>query len=285
MSKRKEKLNIKGNEVSIITDPSGDYISLTDMVKGREVAAGEYIRRWLRTGPTIEFLGVWERVHNDNFNLVLWNQIKTGYTNNAFVMSVKKWLETGAIGIKAAAGRYGGTYAHFDIAIHFANWFSAEFYVYLVKDYDRLKSEENLRLGNPKTISRELIKVYYKLQTEAVEKHLIPPQLSNSKKKYMIYASEADLLNIVVFGKTAEEWRKGNPKKKGNQRDYASLLEIMVLGALEVLDSKLISWECDQSQRFEILKETAQEYKMLIPQSKAYKELSKLAESQKKLKQ
>ena len=284
MAKKKEKLHIKGNEVSIISDDNGDYICLTDMVKGKEVPAGEYIRRWLRTGPTIEFLGTWERVHNQNFNLVLWNQIKSQYTSNAFVMSVKKWLETDAIGIRATAGRYGGTYAHFDIAIHFANWFSAEFYVYLVKDYDRLKQEENLRLGNPRTISRELIKVYYKLQTEAVEQHLIPPQLEGTKKEGIVFASEADIINVAIFGMTAKEWKKANPKKKGNQRDHASLLEIMVLGALEVLDAKLITWKCDQQQRIEILNETAVEYKALIPTSKAYKELNQIAVAQKKLK-
>lgn len=284
MAKKKEKLNILGNEVSIIKHDTGDYICLTEMVKGQEVSAGEYIRRWLRTGPTIEFLGVWERVHNENFNLVLWDQIKSQYTNNAYVMSVKKWLETDAVGIKATAGRYGGTYAHFDIAIHFANWFSAEFYVYLVKDYERLKTAENLRIGNPKKISRELIKIYYKLQTEAVEKHLIPPRIAGSKRENLVYASEADIINLAVFGHTAKEWRVANPKKKGNQRDHASLLEIMVLGALEVLDSKLISWDCGQEQRLEILQETAAEYKSIIPESKAYKELEQLAKEQKKIK-
>ena len=283
MAKGKEKLNVQGNQISIITDNTGDYICLTDMVKAREIPAGEYIRRWLRTGPTIEFLGVWERVHNADFNLVLWNQIKSQYTNNAFVMSVKKWLETKAIGIKATAGRYGGTYAHFDIAIHFANWFSAEFYVYLIKDYDRLKAEENHKLGNPKTISRELIKIYYKLQTEAVEKHLIPPQIAGSKKEYIVYASEANLVNLALFGLTAKEWKQANPKKKGNQRDHASLLEIMVLGALEVLDAKLITWNCDQEQRLEILLETAKEYKDIIPRSRAFKELKVLAKTHKKI--
>jgi len=282
MAKKKEKLNIQGNEVSILKEAGGDYICLTDMVKGQEVPAGEYIRRWLRTGPTIEFLGTWERVHNPGFNLVLWNQIKSQYTNNAFVMSVKKWLGTDAIGIKATAGRYGGTYAHFDIAIHFANWFSAEFYVYLVKDYDRLKKEESLRIGNPKTISRELIKIYYKLQTEAVEKHLIPPQLIGTRNETIAYASEANIINMAVFGMSAKNWRIANPNKNGNQRDHASLLEIMVLGALEVLDAKLISWGCDQNQRMEILMDTAKEYKELIPSSKAYKELNQLAKAQKK---
>lgn len=284
MAKQKEKLNVQGHQVSIITDETGDYISLTDMVKGREIPAGEYIRRWLRTGPTIEFLGVWERVHNKSFNLVLWNQIKSQYTNNAFVMSVKKWLETGATGIKATAGRYGGTYAHFDIAIHFANWFSAEFYVYLVKDYQRLKVQESLHLGGPSAISRELVKIYYRLQTEAVDKHLIPPQIRHTKKEYIAYASEADIINKALFGMTAQEWRRTNPKKKGNQRDHATLLELMVLGAMEVLDSKLIAWGCDQQQRLDILTDTAKEYLQIIPDSKAFKQLDNLANKQKKLK-
>lgn len=284
MAKQKEKLNVQGHQVSIITDETGDYISLTDMVKGREIPAGEYVRRWLRTGPTIEFLGVWERVHNKNFNLVLWNQIKSQYTNNAFVMSVKKWLETGATGIKATAGRYGGTYAHFDIAIHFANWFSAEFYVYLVKDYQRLKVQESLRLGGPSAISRELVKIYYRLQTEAVDKHLIPPQIQHTKKEYIAYASEADIINKALFGMTAQEWRRINPNKKGNQRDHATLLELMVLGALEVLDSKLIAWGCDQQQRSDVLTATAKEYLQIIPDSKAFKQLDTLNNKQRKLK-
>ncbi len=280
MAKKKEHLNIKGNQVKIKSDDRGDYICLTDMVQGQEVPAGEYIRRWLRTGPTIEFLGVWEQAHNDDFNLVLWNQIKSQYTNNAFIMSVKKWLETDAIGVRATAGRYGGTYAHFDIAIHFANWFSPEFYVYFIKDYERLKAQENLRLGSPMGLSRDLIKVYYKLQTNAIEKHLIPPQLAGTKKSSIIYASEADVINQAVFGMTAKEWKKVNPKKKGNQRDHATLLQHMILGALEVLDSKLIAWECDQAQRIEILTETAADYQKLIPESKAFRELEEMQRKQ-----
>ena len=276
MAKQKQFLDIKGNPVKIISDDLGDYICLTDMVKEQDAPAGEYIRRWLRTGPTIEFLGVWEQAHNENFNLVLWNQIKSQYTNNAFIMSVKRWLETDAVGIRATAGRYGGTYAHFDIAIHFANWFSPEFYVYFIKDYERLKTEESLRLGMPLKLSRDLIKIYYKLQTKAVEQHLIPPKLSGTKKSNIYYSSEADIINKAVFGLTAKEWRSSHPNKKGNQRDYASLLEHMVLGALEVLGAKLIGWGCDQEQRIEILNETALEYKAIISESKAFRELESL---------
>jgi KilA domain-containing protein len=283
MAQKKQYLDIKGNKVKIISDDLGDYICLTDMVQNQEVPAGEYIRRWLRTGPTIEFLGVWEQAHNEVFNLVLWNQIKSQYTNNAFIMSVKRWLETDAVGIRATAGRYGGTYAHFDIAIHFANWFSAEFYVYFIKDYERLKIEENQRIGSPMGLSRDLIKVYYKLQTSAIEKHLIPPMLKSSSKKISVfYTSEADIINQAVFGMTAKEWKTINPQKKGNQRDHATLLQHMILGALEVLDSKLIAWGCDQTQRIEILNETATEYLTLIPTSKAFQDLKALQEKQQK---
>ncbi len=282
MAKQKEKLNIKGNEVSIISDARGDFICLTDMAKGEDVAAGEFIRRWLRSGPTIEFLGTWEHVHNPEFNLVLWNQIKSQYTNNAFIMTVKRWLETNARGIRAKAGRYGGTYAHFDIAIHFANWLSPEFYVYLIKDYERLKQREQYLLGNPLGLSREFVKVYYRLQTDSIEQHLIPPLLREGKKEGIVYASEADMINEVVFGMTAKEWRRTHPKKEGNQRDHASLLQLMVLGALEVLDAKLIAWDCDKTMRRDILSSTADEYLSLIPDSKAYRQLEEIISKQDK---
>lgn len=281
---KKETLDVRGNEVSIIKDDLGDYICLTDMVKGQETPPGEYIRRWLRSGPTIEFLGVWEKVHNKGqFNLVLWNQIKSQSTNNAFVLSVKRWLETGAIGLRATAGRYGGTYAHFDIAIHFANWFSAEFYVYLIKDYQRLRIQEALRLADPQKAAREFVKIYFRIQTDSVERFLVSPQLRSGKKSSIAYASEADLINKALFGMTAQEWRQINPQKKGNQRDYASFLQLIILSALEVIDAKLLQWGCDQEQRLQILIETVAEYTSMIPDSKAYRELLQLSDEQKKL--
>jgi hypothetical protein len=226
------------------------------MAKGFEGDPRDYIRNWLRTGATIEFLGVWEQIHNTHFNVVEFHHIKAQFTENTFLMSTKKWIEhTGAIGIRAKAGRYGGTYAHSDIAIQFANWLSPSFYVYLIKEVQRLKSEEYKRNQLEWSTSRFLSKINYTLQTEAIETNLIPRL--EGKEKSLAYASEADLVNLALFGQTARQWREEHPEAKGNIRDGASIRQLIVLSNLETHNSYLIMAGASKEARFQRLCEIA----------------------------
>jgi hypothetical protein len=193
---------------------------------------------------------------------------------NDFTLSVKEWIaKTNANGMKASAGRYDGTYAHKDIAFQFATWFSSTFYLYLIKEFQRLKDDEAKRLGLQfDHLRRELTKANYPLQTDAIKKYLVAPK-SDNKTKQLIYANEADLLNVVLFGCTAKDWKNNNPTKKGNIRDYATIEELMILANIEFLNGKLIAWDCDQEQRTELLKETVKEQMKLYKQSKAVKRI------------
>ena len=261
-----KKLIVNGQEISLLSLHRGDFISLTDMARSFEGDAGEYIRNWLRNGSTVEFLGVLEKVHNPDSNLVEFHQIKSELTRNTFIMSVKKWIElTGAVGIEARAGRYGGTYAHSDIAVQFATWLSPEFYVYLVKEFQRLKEEESRNANLAWDVSRIMSKANYHIHAEAVRQHLIPPRLQYSKMEGSYFASEADLLNLSLFGLTAKQWRLANPEKKGNMRDHATPEQLLVLSNLQSLNARLMKWGCDAEQRLQILNETAiEEMEILI---------------------
>jgi hypothetical protein len=240
------KINVKDTEITVITIEERDYISLTDMVKNIENGLA-LIEKWLRNKNTIEFIGIWEEMYNPNFNSPEFEGIKNAAGLNRFILSVKQWIEkTNSIGITAKAGRYGGTYAHKDIAFEFASWVSPQFKLYLLKEFQRLKEEEQKAIGwNAK---RELAKINYHIHTAAIKYNLIPAELT-SQQTSIIYANEADVLNVAMFGKTAKEWREENPDQKGNIRDYATINELICLANMENLNAVLINDGLSQKER------------------------------------
>lgn len=256
----KETIHAQGIEIGIYTsDFENEFISITDIAKYRNEDDPRFvIQNWMRNRNTIEFLGVWETLHNPSFNRVQFDTVKKEAGANRFVMTPTKWIEqTNAIGIVSKAGRYGGgTFAHTDIAMSFATWLSPEFQLYIMKDYRRLKSDENSRLSLNWNLNRELSKLNYKIHTDAIKENLIIPELTPAQKSF-VYADEADLLNVALFGMTAKEWRKGNPGKKGNIRDYTDLHHLLVLANLESYNAILIEQNIGQPQRLEMLRETA----------------------------
>ena len=248
-------INVKGTEISIVTFDHDDYISITDMLKAKD--GDFFISDWLRNRNTVEFLGIWERIHNPNFNYGEYAVIRSKAGLNSYKLSVKEWTEkTNAIGLKATAGRYGGTYAHKDIAFEFGMWISPEFKIYLIKEFQRLKDEENERKALGWDIKRTLTKINYKIHTEAIKENLIPAQLSKEQVDY-IYASEADILNVALFGMTAKQWRENNKKEKGNVRDYANVSQLVCLANLENFNALFIQEKLSQSQRLVKLNQIA----------------------------
>jgi hypothetical protein len=230
------------------------------MARNFEGDPRDHLRNWLRNGSTIEFLGVWEKVHNPDFNVVGFHHIKTEFTRNTFLMSVTKWIEnTDAIGITAKSGRYGGTFAHSDIAVQFATWLSPEFYVYLVKEFQRLKIQEAQEKSDALewNVKRLLTKINYSVHTDAIKEKLIPPRLAQNKTTGLVYAEEADILNLALFGMTAKEWRLQNPDAKGNIRDQASTEQLLVLANLEAINAELIRQGLSQDERVVRLNEAA----------------------------
>ncbi len=246
----KKKIKVKGTEVVLFTKEKEDYISITDIARFKDSERTNYIvQNWMRNRNTIEFLGLWEQIHNPNFKSIEFDAFKNEAGSNSFTMTPKRWIEaTNAIGITSKSGRYGGTYAHQDIAFEFASWISAEFKLYLLKEFQRLKKDELERKKLEWNVSRTLAKVNYQIHTEAVKQNLIPKDLSKSKEKF-IYASEADLLNLALFGITANNWRKANPNKTGNIRDYANLEQLVVLSNLESMNSELIKLKIPAQER------------------------------------
>ncbi|MDZ4152678.1 KilA-N domain-containing protein, partial [Methylicorpusculum sp.] len=229
------------------------YISLTDMLRSKD--GDFFISDWLRNRNTLEYLGIWERVHNPNFNWGEFATIKSQAGLNSYKISVKEWVaKTQAIGIQAKAGRYGGTYAHADIAFEFGMWISAEFKIYLIKEFQRLKEQEQQQLGWD--IKRQLTKINYRIHTDAIKENLIPPQLSKQQIS-LVYASEADVLNVALFGKTAKQWRDENPDKDGNIRDYANVSQLVCLANLETLNAHFIQQALPQNERLRLLNNTA----------------------------
>jgi len=254
MAKNKT-ITVKGTVISIIQDNRDDYISITDMLKAKD--GDFFISDWLRNRNTVEFLGIWESVNNPNFNYGEFAIIKSQAGLNNYKISVKEWVEkTNAIGLKATAGRYGGTYAHKDIAFEFGMWISPEFKIYLIKEFQRLKKDENERLKLEWNLQRTLAKVNYRIHTDAIKEKLIPPTLSKSQINFT-YANEADLLNVALLGMTAKEWRDDNPKSDGNIRDYATIEQLVVLSNLESINSVLIHQGIKQSERLEQLNKIA----------------------------
>jgi hypothetical protein len=247
------KINVKGTEITIISDEGKDYISLTDMIKAKD--GDFFISDWLRNRNTVEFLGIWEKIHNPDFNYGEFAIIKSQAGLNSYKISVKEWVEkTNAIGIKATAGRYGGTYAHKDLAFEFGMWISAEFKIYLIKEFQRLKEEEVKKLGWD--IKRNLTKINYHIHTNAIRENLIPPEISPAQAN-IIYASEADILNMALFGRTAKQWRDENPNLDGNIRDYSDVSQLVCLANLETLNAHFINEGLSQNERLIILNKTA----------------------------
>ena len=264
------KINIEGSEISVIAIGNRDYISLTDMVRNIENGSA-LIEKWLRNKNTIEFLGIWEDMYNPNFNSPEFEGIKIEAGLNRFILSVKQWVEkTDSIGIVAKAGRYGGTYAHKDIAFEFASWVSPYFKLYLIKEFERLKKEEQEKLGWD--IKRNLAKINYRIHTDAIKNNLVPEKLPKEKINF-IYASEADILNVALFGMTAKEWREENPKLKGNIRDYADISQLVCLSNLENLNAVFINEGMKQSDRLEKLNFIAIEQMKILSEAETTKKL------------
>lgn len=254
------KINVENAEITVIRQNEDDFISLT--VMARSQLQEHIIFRWLSLKSTIEYLGEWEMLYNPDFNCTEFGAIKNAAGCNNFVLSVKTWIErTNAIGIVSKAGRYGGTYAHRDIAYHFGMWISPRFQLLLVKEYQRLKAEEQKQLGW--SAKRELAKINYHIHTEAIKQNFIPPELTPQQKSF-VYADEADMLNVAMFGMTAKQWREANPDLKGNIRDYATINQLICLSNMENLNAVFINDGLPQSERLEKLNRIAiQQMKVL----------------------
>ena len=249
-----------------------DYISLTDIAKYRNADDPRFvIQNWMRTRFTVEFLGIWEQLNNPDFNRVEFEAVRNESGSNAFVMTPTKWVNlTGAIGVFSKSGRYGGTYAHKDIAFEFASWVSVEFKLYLIKEFQRLKDAELQQLGWD--IRRNLAKINYRIHTDAIKANLVPPELT-SKQINIIYANEADLLNMALFGKTAKQWREENPDSNGNIRDEANVSQLVCLANLETLNAHFIHQGLTQSGRLKILNQTAIHQMKLLLADRSVQEL------------
>jgi len=254
MTKNK-KIVVVGTKISVIAKGDQDYLSLTDMLRAKD--GDFFISDWLRNRNTVEFLGIWESINNPDFNYGEFAIIKSQVGLNSFKISAKEWVKkTNAIGLKATAGRYGGTFAHKDIAFEFGMWISPQFKLYLIKEFQRLKDEENKRLELGWDIKRALTKINYRIHTDAIKSYIIPAKISKVQAN-MIYANEADVLNVALFGMTAKEWRNKNIKLEGNIRDYSDVAQLVCLANLEALNAEFIRQRLPQSDRLLKLNEIA----------------------------
>ncbi|MFZ1720199.1 MAG: KilA-N domain-containing protein [Candidatus Moraniibacteriota bacterium] len=252
----KKKIEVQGVEVAIISHGGNDYISLTDMLRAKD--GDFFISDWLRNRNTVEFLGIWEQINNPDFNYGEFAIIKSQAGLNSYKISVKEWVEkTGAVGMQAVAGRYGGTFAHKDIAFEFGMWISPTFKLYLIKEFQRLKVEENERLSVGWDAKRMLTKINYKIHTDAIREKLVIPQRLSVKNATLTYANEADVLNVALFGMTAKSWKDVNKKKAGNMRDYADVTQLVCLANLESLNAEFIRMGMTQKERLLKLNESA----------------------------
>jgi len=254
MSKKNKKLTVQGREITVFQNNDIDFISLTDMTSNFKEGSG-LIGKWITNKNTLEYLGIWEKINNKDFNYPEFGVIEQEAGTNRFIMSAGQWIKrTNAIGLIVKAGRYGGTYAHKDIAFHFAMWLSPEFQIYIVKEFQRLKETEAKELDW--SIKRQLTKINYRIHTDAIKENLIPKNL-NKKQINFVYANEADVLNVALFGKTAKQWRNENPDKKGNIRDYANVTQLVCLANLENLNAVFINDGLEQSERLVKLNQIA----------------------------
>jgi hypothetical protein len=273
MAKKSKKIEVQGSEITILTSKEQDYISLTDMVRNTENGSA-LIEKWLRNKNTIEFLGIWEEIYNPDFNSPEFEGIKNQAGLNRFVLSVKQWVaKTNSKGIIAKAGRYGGTYAHKDIAFEFASWISPQFKLYLIKEFQRLKDEEQKQLGWD--IRRNLVKINYRIHTDAIRENLIPATLNKQQISH-VYASEADILNMALFGKTAAQWRAENPDETGNIRDFANVSQLVCLANMENLNAVFINEGLGQGERLTRLNRIAIQQMRILLEDRTTKNLKKV---------
>jgi len=270
---KKHQIVVKGTKITILSKEKVDFISLSDMVRNFE-GGNALIEQWLRNKDTVEFLGIWELLNNPGFNSPEFEGIKNDAGTNRFYLSVKRWVQTtNATGIIARAGRYGGTFAHKDIAFEFGSWLNPEFKLYLIKEFQRLKEDENQRLSLEWNLNRTLAKINYRIHTDAIKEKIIPPALTK-RQQQEIYASEADVLNVAMFGKTAGEWRRDNPGLKGNIRDYSTIEQLLVLANLESINSEFIRMGLEQRERLVKLNKTAIKQMKSLAENSYLKKLS-----------
>ncbi|WP_027000596.1 KilA-N domain-containing protein [Eisenibacter elegans] len=255
---KNSKIDVKGTEITILKSENDDFISLTDIARHKDAEnTDDIIKNWMRNRNTIELLGFWEMLYNPNFKPVEFDGFRKQAGLNSFVMTPKKWIEsTNAIGIISKSGRYGGTFAHKDIAFEFASWISIEFKLYIIKEFQRLKADENDRLKLEWNLQRTLAKVNYRIHTDAIKENLIPKELTKAQIQ-LVYADEADMLNVALFGVTAKQWRAANPDKEGNIRDYATIEQLVVLSNLESINAVLIHQGLSQPERLKQLNQIA----------------------------
>lgn len=261
---KKSTINVQGAAITILSHKEDDYISLTDMAN--KFGGDDLIYNWMRNRNTVEFLGIWEQIHNPNFKGVEFDTFRKEAGLNSFRLTPKKWVEgTHAIGIQSRAGRYGGgTYAHKDLAFEFGSWLSPEFKLYLIKEFQRLKEDENRRLSLEWNLNRTLSKVNYRIHTDAIKENIIPANITKEQEQF-IYANEADVLNVAMFGMTAQQWRKTNPGREGNVRDYSSIEQLLVLANLESMNAEFIRMGLPQGERLRKLNAIAiQQLKSLV---------------------
>ena len=247
---KNQKIEVKGTEISVLKNTTEDFISLTDIARHKDAEHTDtLIQNWMRNRNTIELLGFWERIYNPDFKSLEFEGFRKQAGLNSFVMTPKRWIETtNAIGIISKSGRYGGTFAHKDIAFEFASWIYIEFKLYVIKEFQRLKSDENDRLKLEWNLQRTLAKVNYHIHTDAIKENLIPKELSKTQISF-VYANEADLLNVALFGITAKQWREANPNAEGNIRDMATIEQLVVLSNLESINAVLLHQGLQQAER------------------------------------
>lgn len=269
----KKKILVQGINITIDEINKEEFVCITDIAKQVETGLAS-IENWMRSRNTVEYLGTWERLYNENFNSVGFDGITKKVGLNTFKLSTKKWVEeTNAIGMQARAGRYGGTYAHKDIALNYCYWLSPSFQLYFIREFQRLKEVEAEQLGSDWSVKRLMSKANHAIHTEAIKENLIPKKLQSSKVSAKYFSSEVDLINIALFGMTAKEWRQANPKLEGNIRDHANADQLLVLSNLQSLNAKLMEWDCDQEQRLQIMNETAIKQMEILIKNKAAKTL------------
>lgn len=271
---KKATMDVQGTSVTILKHTIDTYISLTDIAKHKEPDRSDHvIQNWMRNRNTIEFLGIWERLNNDVFKPLEFEGFRNRAGLNSFVLTPRRWIDaTHAIGLVSKPGRYGGTYAHKDIAFEFAAWISVEFKLYLIKEFQRLKENENSSLSLAWNLNRTLSKLNYRIHTDAIKTHLIPKVVTPAQAA-MTYASEADLLNVALFGQTAKQWRDANPKLEGNMRDYAGVEQLLVLANIEGMNAELIHMGLSQGERLKRLNEIAIRQMHVLTSAPALKKL------------
>ncbi len=275
---KKSVIDVQGTAITILSRQEEDYISLTDMTK--RFGDDALIYSWMRNRNTVEFLGIWEQMHNPNFKGGEFETFRKEAGLNSFHLTPRKWIDaTGAIGMQSRAGRYGGTYAHKDIAFEFGSWLSPEFKLYLIKEFQRLKDDENRRLSLEWNLNRTLARLNYRIHTDAIKAHVIPASVTPEQANFA-YASEADMLNVALFGQTAKQWRDANPGREGNVRDYASIEQLLVLANLESMNAEFIHMGLSQGERLQRLNDIAIRQLQALTGNKGIQKLEQAGEEE-----